>query len=110
MESRLVLLDGDRIEEDRKAGRDVQAAAARWELELIVQNPQHEALLLRLHRGHEQRRVTARAALTELRKVWSTYSKPMTADELTRRFSLSDVQRTARHDQELRRLLAVLGL
>lgn len=110
IESRLVLLDRDRIEEDQKAGRDVQAAAVKWDLQLIFQNPQHEALLLRLHRGHEQRRVTARAALTELRRVWPQYSKPMTADELTRRFSLSDVRQAARYDQELHRLLAILGL
>jgi len=110
IKSRLVLLDRDRIEEDRKAGRDAHAAAAKRDLQLIFQHPQHEGLLLRLHHGHERRRVTARAALTELRKVWPEYSKPVTADQLTRRFSLSDARRAAQYDDELRRLLLLLGL
>lgn len=110
IQERLVLLDGDRIEQDQKAGRDAQAVAAKWDLQLILQIPQHEGLLLRLHRGHEERRVKARAALTELRKVWPEYSKPVTADDLARRFSLSDLRRAAQYEKELRRLLAVLRL
>ena len=110
IESRLVLLDRDRIEGDRKAGRDAQTVAAKWDLQLVHQCPQHEGLLWRLHPGQEQRQVKARIALTELRRVWPEYSKPATADELRRRFSLSDLRRAARYDKELRRLLAVLGL
>ena len=107
---RLVLLDRDRIPQDLKAGRDAQAAASRWSLKIIFQDPNLEGLLFRLHSGHERRRTTAGDAMTELLKVWPEYRKPPTADQLSRRFTLSDVRRAARYDKELRQLLEILGL
>ena len=48
--------------------------------------------------------------MTELRKVWPEYRKPPTADQLSRRFTLPDVRRAARHDEEWAKLLETLGL
>ena len=107
---RLVLLDRDRIQQDLKAGRDAQAVASRLKLTIIFQDPNLEGLLFRLHPGREQRRTTARNAMTELRKVWPEYHKPPTADQLSGRFTLSDVRRATRHDKELHQLLEILGL
>ena len=107
---KLVLLDRDRIPQDLKAGRDAQAAAAGWNLKILFQDPNLEGLLFRLHQGHERRSITAGDAMTELRKVWPEYRKPPTADQLSRRFTLSDVRRAARHDEELHQLLEILGL
>ena len=110
IENRLVLLDKDRIEEDQKAGRDARAAAAKWDLQLIFQHPLHEGLLLRAASGTRAAQGQGTGALKELRRVWPDYRKPVTANDLTRRFSLSDLRQAARYDAELRRLLAVLGL
>ena len=107
---KLVLLDRDRIEQDLKAGRDAQAAASGWNLKMLFQDPNLEGLLFRLRPGHEQRRIMAGDAMAELRKVWPEYRKPPTADQLSRRFTLSDVRRAARYDEELQKLLTVLGL
>ena len=107
---RLVLLDRDRIPQDLKAGRDAQAAASRLKLTIIFQDPNLEGLLFRLYQGHERRRITAGKAMAELRKVWHEYDKPPTADQLSGRFTLSDVRRAARYDKELRQLLEILGL
>ena len=107
---KLVLLDRDRIKQDLEAGRDAQAAASRWNLKILFQDPNLEGLLFRLHQGHERRRTTAGDAMTELRKVWPEYDKPPTADQLNRRFTLSDVRRAARYDKELCQLLEILGL
>lgn len=107
----LVLLDSDRIEQDRQAGRDAQAVASEHGLKIIFQNPNLEGLLLRLHEGYENRQIAAGNSMTELCKVWLEYSKSsLTADQLTGRFDVSDVQRAARYDDELRTLLNVLGL
>ena len=108
--AKLVLLDRDRIERDLKAGRDAQAAASGWNLKMLFQDPNLEGLLFRLHPGREQRRIMAGDAMAELRKVWPEYRKPPTADQLSRRFTLSDVRRAARYDEELQKLLTVLGL
>ena len=107
----LVLLDQDRYAQDVQAGRDAQAVASKAKLEIIFQNPNLEGLLLRLCQGHESRAIAAGESMAELRKVWPEYSKSsLTADQLNRRFTVSDLRRAARYDQGLRRLLDVLGL
>ncbi len=107
---RLVLLDSDRIRQDKQAGRDAQSVASKEKLELIFLHPNLEGLLLRLHEGYERRKIVNNAE-AELRKVWPQYSKKkLTADQLRQRFTLSDLQRAARHDNELKRLLEILGL
>ena len=107
----LVMLDRDRYAQDVQAGRDAQAVASKSKLKIIFQNPNLEGLLLRLHQGHESREIAAGDSMAELRKVWPEYRKSsLTADQLKRRFTVSDLRRAARHDQGLRRLLDVLGL
>lgn len=109
--AKLVLLDSDRIEQDRQAGRDARAVASESGLEIIFQNPNLEGLLLRLHQGHESRQIAADNSMAELCKVWPKYNKSsLTADQLTGRFDVSDVRRAVRHDEELRKLLEMLGL
>ena len=107
---RIVLLDRDRLQRDKEHGRDAHAAASRWRLDLVFQDPNLEGLLLRLHRGYEQRRPGAKDTLAALRRVWPEYSKPPTVDELIQRFAFADLRRAARYDGELRRLLVLLGL
>lgn len=97
----MVLLDRDRLQRDRKNGRDAHAVASRWRLEIVFQDPNLEGLLLRLHPGYEHRRPAAKDTLAALRRVWREYSKPPTADELIQRFALDDLRRAARHDDEL---------
>ena len=107
--NRLVLLDSDRIEQDKQAGLDAQRVASEKNLELIFLHPNLEGLLLRLHEGHERRKIVNNAE-AELRKVWPAYSKQLTADQLGQRFTLSDLQRAAQYDDGLKRLLEILGL
>lgn len=67
--------------------------------------------MFRLHEGHEQRRMGSEVAARALRKQWPDYAKgSLSADRLRRRFSLRDVQRAAVHDEQLRKLLDILGL
>lgn len=107
----LVLLDRDRHAQDVQAGRDPQTIASRAKLEIIFQSPNLEGLLLRLHRSHENREIAASDSMAELRKVWPDYRKSsLTADQLNRRFTVSNLRRAARYDEGLRRLLDVLGL
>ena len=105
----LVLLDNDRIEQDKKAGRNAEFVASANRLEIILLNPNLEGLLLKLHSGHERRQVRSQDALKELKKVWPEYDKPPTADQLDQRFSVSDLLRVAQHDGHLQRLFEILG-
>jgi len=107
----LVLLDSDRIEADQAAGRDAWAAASKWGLEVRLMTPNLEGLLIRLHAGHEARSITARHAERQLRALWPDYHKgSLRAEQLTRRFSVTDLRRGARFDEGLRKLLEILGL
>ena len=96
---RLVLLDRDRVKQDRLAGRDAPALAAKAGFEIIYQEPNLEGLLVRLHGNQEQRRVAAASAEEELRRLWPEYRKPPTVDQLKQRFKLADVRRAAQYDQ-----------
>lgn len=109
--AKLVLLDRDRVTQDEKEGHDARAEAAKASLEIIFQEPNLEGVLLRLHKGHERRWIRASDTKRALEKLWPDYSKSsLTADRLSRRFTVSDVRRAAEHDSQLRRLLAILGL
>lgn len=110
LKARLVLLDADRIEQDRNAGRDAIAAAAKWELEVVLLTPNLEGLLLRLHRGHQARAIPSDEALRQLRKLWNGYDKgSLSATDLSKRFELADLRRAARYDRYLARLLELIG-
>lgn len=107
---RLVLLDRDRVAEDRKAKIDAEATASELGFILIYQDPNFEGVLIRLHQGYEERKVQKGTERARLQKLWPEYRKPPTAYQLIRRFGLEDLQRAARHDRELARLLTILGL
>lgn len=106
----LILLDSDRVEQDRSNNRDPETALkGQRGIDLVYLTPNLEGLLLRLHAGHEQECVAADKALRALRKQWPEYRKPVSAD-LEARFSLSGLQRASRHDAELRKALTTLEL
>ena len=109
--AKVVLLDRDRVTRNEKEGHDAQAEAAKAHLEIIFQKPNLEGVLLRLYEGHESRRVQASDTKRELQKLWRDYDKSsLTAEQLSQRFTVSDVRRAAKHDRQLRRLLEILGL
>ncbi len=97
---RLVLLDSDRIEADRAAGRDAWAAAAKWKLEVLLMTPNLEGVLVRLHRGRETRAIAASHAGRQLKALWPNYDKgSLRAEQLKRRFSVTDLRRVVRFDR-----------
>ena len=77
----------------------------------MLMTPNLEGLLVRLHEGHEARSIAAGDAERQLRKLWGEYGKgSLSADQLKRRFTLTDLKRVAHHDEELQKLLGTLGL
>ena len=108
---RLVLLDSDRIEADKAAGRDARVMARELGLEVVLMTPNLEGPLCRLHDGRETRAIAPGNTERHLRALWPGYHKgSLRADQLQRRFTLADLGRAARFDEELRKLLGILGL
>ena len=107
---KFVLLDEDRIVEDRRAGRDAITAAAKAGIQVVLQRPDIEGVLRRLHRGEEQRSVPREQSMVALRRLWRDYEKPASKEQLVRRFGLGDLRRAAEFDPQLRELVSGLRL
>lgn len=106
----LVLLDADRLAQDRAAGRDPETVEGRGHLRLIYLTPNLEGLLVRLHIGCETQFVAAEIAERRLQQLWPEYRKPVPTSALGKRFDLTDLRRAAAHDLHLRDVLTLLGL
>jgi hypothetical protein len=73
--------------------------------------PCFEGVLLRLHPDHERElRSKRRDTEHRLRQLWPGYDKPVTRHQLANRFNFADLQRLARVDADMCRLLKILGL
>lgn len=107
--TKIVLLDEDRIAADRRSGRDAVALARQAGIEVILQRPSLEGVLVRLHPSQEARHVVGDAE-RELRRLWPDYTKPPTAAALFERFGLEDLIRAASRDSSLAALLSRVGL
>lgn len=107
--TKIVLLDEDRIATDRRSGRDAVALARQAGIEVIRQRPSLEGVLVRLHPSQEARRVFGDAE-RELRRLWPDYTKPPTTAALFARFGLGDLSRAASRDRNLAALLSLIGL
>lgn len=103
-------MDDDRIEEDKRHGRDPFAGLAGEDLSLVRLVPNFEGLLLRLHPGYENRTVSKQTAKRDLQRKWPEYDKAFSAEILSRRFQLHDLQRVAQTDANIRLTLKILGL
>lgn len=103
------------VDEDRAMDGDWTAArlrevAAENKMMLFLQRPKHEGLLYRLHDSRQNEIPTAAAAETRLKALWPTYQKPLNANALYRRFTLTDLRRLATADGDLDNLLKIIGI
>jgi hypothetical protein len=105
-----LIVDRDREEKGDWSIEELRREAAKQKMTVCVQSPNHEGLLLRLMPGMEHDIANAASAETKLRNRWPSYRKPMSAQELGRKFSLDDLLRVARLDQDLQTLLKKIGL
>ena len=106
---KIVLLDEDRVEQDKQSDRDPHAKAREHDLEIIFQNPNLEGLLLRLHYGNERKEYQPQETERKLKQSWSKYDKSnLSAKQLCEHFTIADLRRAAKHDQQLKRFIAIL--
>ena len=108
-----LLLDSDQIQgghSDSRA-REARRLAKEHGINLVWQNPCHEGLLLRHMPGQDKiQPVNCIDAQRKLVTIWDKYQKPMNANQLSQRISLEDVQRAARAEPDLEKLLKATGL
>lgn len=108
-----LLLDSDQVQgghSDSRA-REARRLAKKHGINLVWQTPCHEGLLLRHMPGQDKvQPVNCIDAQRKLVAIWDKYQKPMSANQLSQRISLEDVQRAARVESDLMELLKATGL
>lgn len=107
----ILFVDTDRAEknDDGWTLEKLHAEATKKKFTVCLQNPNQEGLLLRLIPGKERLQPHATTAHKLLQKEWPDYQKPTDAHTLKAKFSLEDLLRAARVDEELSRLLTIIG-
>jgi hypothetical protein len=105
-----VLLDRDKLGLSPARDQQLYPLAASNKLQLIWQDPSHEAFLLRHLAGcgnlHPQ---TTPLALTELLRRWADYRKPMSALRLAARLGPAEVIGVSAVENSLREFLEACG-
>jgi hypothetical protein len=104
-------MDSDQIAGSPQRRQQAEQRAQELGIQIIWQEPCHEAFLLRHLQGHAQNRPpTTQAASAALRAAWPEYAKPMTKILLARRVGLAEVQRAAQVEAVLAAFLRGIGL
>lgn len=107
----ILLVDGDRTEfDDGWSITQLRSEATKENINVCIQNPNQEGMLLRMIPGNESLQPSPSSAHKLLRKQWPNYLKPIDARMLASRFSIKDLFRTASLDAELTKLLEIIGL
>ena len=108
--ARAVLLDADSLQKSRDRAEQAKTLAARHDLNLIWQEPCHEALLLRHLDGCSRLRPpTTVMALEELKRRWPDYAKATPANRLSQHIDEAGVLRAAQVEPALGRFLQLIG-
>lgn len=108
---RFILMDADqRARHPERSERAIRLAADNA-IEIIWQEPSHEAFLLRHLPGRAAHRpADSRLALQALQRDWPDYGKPMTRLRLSARLDAAALRGAAAVEPGLARLLAAVGL
>lgn len=108
----ILLVDADRAErgDDGWSLLQLKQEASKHRINVCVQNPNQEGLLVRMMPGNECLQPNIARAQKQLRSIWPDYQKPVDAQTLASKFTLDDLLRVTRVDLELKVLLSIIGL
>ena len=107
---RFLIIDADRTAYGDWSIDKLKQEATKHAINVCVQRPNHEGLLLRMMRGMETETPDTTAVQAKLKLRWPNYQRPVNAQTLGRRFSLGDLLRMANVDADFGILLKKIGL
>lgn len=108
---RAILLDRDKLSQNREWEQQIVRLAQEHELHLLWQDPCHETFLLRHLDGQlTARPPTADLALQALKRIWPEYYKGMPAAQLAVKIDLQAIQRVRAVEPGLATFLNQIGL
>jgi hypothetical protein len=105
-----LIVDQDRADQGDCSIEALKSEAAKDDMTVCVQRPNHEGLLLRMFCGMENEIADRASAVARLKSRWPTYQKPADARALTGKFSRDDLVRLAGADSDVDAFLRRIGL
>jgi|GEM_PF-609519 len=111
-----LLVDSDRADRNDCSGdwslKELKAEAAKNDLQICVQYPNYEGLLLRIFSNKDKKmlNLTPVKAEKHLKDIWQDYEKPVDALTLSRKLSYKGLMSAADWDSDLKNLLRTIGL
>ena len=110
-DEKYLLIDRDTLGNSPQRDQEMQVILDHIDARVVWQDPTHEALILRHLPGCGTRRpASTQVAIRQLRQQWPEYEKPMSALQLASRIGLEGLRQAARVEDDLRDLLASIGL
>lgn len=108
----ILLVDGDRAErrDDGWTLAQLKQQALKQNIIVCVQRPNLEGILLRMLPNNECLQPIGTKTHSQLCQAWPDYQKPADARSLAAKFSLNDLIRVAKVDEELNIFLCMIGL
>lgn len=108
----ILLVDSDRAERGDDGWTLVQLRqqASKENIDVCVQCPNLEGVLLRMLPNNERLQSAGAKAHSQLCQAWPGYQKPADARMIAAKFSLYDLLRVAKVDSELNAFLSLIGL
>jgi hypothetical protein len=107
----ILLVDGDRAGcDDGWTLFKLKQEASKHAIDVYIQEPNLEGFLLRLMPGKEKLKPDKSSVQAQLNNVWPNYRKPADARTLAGKFTLADLLRVAKVDENLSKLLKIIGL
>ncbi|MEQ1889854.1 MAG: hypothetical protein ABL951_11860 [Alphaproteobacteria bacterium] len=108
--SSFLLVDEDRANSGDWSVEVLRQKASSQNINVCLQRPNLEGLLLRMILGKERSAPDASGVMPQLVSAWPGYRKPMNARDLEQKYSFNDVARVANLEPDLLAMLKKIGL
>lgn len=105
-----LIVDADRSERGDWSLKQLRSEAAQHQIQVCVQKPNHEGLLLHTLCGEARLNLTAGEAKKRLERMWPEYEKGLDARTLSQKLSFEKLLLIAKEDEDLKVLLTAIGL
>ncbi len=107
--ARAILLDSDNIKNDPNRNNNAIQQARAKNIQVILQDFEHEAFLLRHIAGHEHTQPNKGEGRAALQAAWPKYRRKFGKVQLYDKFGLEDLRRVCTVEPELREFLRIIG-
>ena len=104
-----IMLDADKLGRSNDRDNRIRPLVSSGKIKLLYSSPNFEAFLLRHFPGYENKKPPANTSLSELEKVWPSYSKGIDAKSIFKELGEDGLLRACTVEDSLRDFLISMG-